>query len=280
MGLPRIDLGAMERVARDMVNRQLSDYLCDTMAAVLPRVPTAPEYVPHLVAMAGELACASGYEHGRAYSVYVMICFLLGPGWEHDPNEDLIPRVLADPGMDAHTRINLALSKATLRRIRLEAMLPQMLARIEAVLARDDTTTMEHVWRVFQELASLRGVVDDERVLDLLEIYEADAFRLLRLAPLRRKRLTAADRRVYAHINWPLPQPTDEYRALEPQTCLWLGRHLLLAVTYGRDFYRNPLLLPLRRILAETATPSQQTPALQAFLQRHRHALTEAFDDR
>lgn len=273
--LPRIDLQSMERVARDMANQELSKYLCSTMNAVFPRIPTAPQYVPHLVATAGELACAGGYEQGRAYSIYVMICFLLGPGWEHDPSNRLVTQALADPGTDIDTRLNLALNQAIQQRKRLESMLPQRLARIEEMLSREETALMEIVWDDFRGWASWYGIVEEDRVLDLFEIYEADAFRLHRRKPPQRKRLTASDRQTHARIHWPLPQPADPYREFAPLVSQVIGRLVLLAMAYGRTFYRNPLLQPLHQILAETSPPSLQTTALRAFLQQHRHALTE-----
>ncbi len=272
---PRIDLQAMERVARDMTNQELSTYLCSTMGAVLPRIPTTPEQVPHLVAMAGEQAFAAGYEQGRAYSIYVMICFLLGPGWEHDPSSGLVIRALEDPGADFDTRLNLALNQAIQQRKRSESMLPQLLVRIEEMLAREDAALMESVWDDLREWASWYGIVDEDRVLDLFESYEAEAFRLYREEPPQRKRLTASDRQVYAHINWPLPQPADPYRELSPQVSQKIGRLVLLMMVYGRDFVRNPLLKALLQILAEVPTLPLQKTALLAFIQQHRQALTE-----
>ncbi|KFF32173.1 hypothetical protein ACM7HV_26860 [Pseudomonas paraeruginosa] len=274
--LPRIDLQAMERVARDMANQELSKYLCSTMDAVLPRIPTIPQYVPHLVAMAGELACAAGYDQGRTYSIYVMICFLLGPGWEHDPGNRRVTQALADPGTDIDARLNLALNQAIQQRKRLETRLPQMLARIEQMLAREDTALMETVWDDFRKWArSWHGIAEEDQVLDLFEIYETGAFQLHRRKPPQRKRLTASDRQTYARINWPLPQPADPYREFAPQVSLMIGRLVLLAMAYGRTFYRNPLLQPLHQILVETPTSPLQTTALQAFIRQHRHALTE-----
>ncbi|MFK1438041.1 hypothetical protein ACIU0H_30900 [Pseudomonas aeruginosa] len=273
--LPRIDLQALERVARDMANLELSKYLCSTMAAVLPRIPTTPEQVPHLVAMAGEQAFAAGYEQGRAYSIYVMICFLLGPGWEHDPGNTLVTQALADPGTDIDTRLNLALNQAIQQRQRLESTLPQMLVRIEEMLAREDAALMESVWDDFRVWASWYGIVDEDPLLDLFESYEADAFRLYREEPPQRKRFTASQRRNAENLNWPLPQPADPYRELSPQVSQKIGRLVLLMMAYGRNFARNPLLKALLQILAELPTLPQQKTALQAFLQQHRQALTE-----
>lgn len=273
--LPNIDLPAMDRVAREQANRQMAEYLCDVMAAVLPRVPTVPECVPRLVEVAGDAACAAGYEGGRGYSAYILISFLLGPGWERDPSTHAVTQVMADPGMDIDTRLDLALNRAILLRTDLEALMPRMLARIESALAAHDAVPMEREWQAFQELASMRGVAQDERVLDLLERYESDAFGLQRLSPPKRKRLTASDRRTYEHINWPLPQPTDVYRNVPPQICRQVGRHLLLALVYGRDYHVNPLLWPLQQVMDRSQATAWQASPLQAYLQRHRQVLTE-----
>lgn len=268
--LPHIDFQAMERVARGMANRQLSDYLCTTMAAQLPRIPSTAEWVPLLVEEAGKYACAAGHDQGRAYTTYITICFLLGPAWEFEPGNREIVQVMSDPDMDIDLRLDMALIRSIALRRHLESVLPQTLGLVEAALAQGDGLSMEFFWETFQHMAGLRGVLYEEEVLDWLEVYEGDAFSLYLHAPFERERITRQLIDLHKRGGWPLPRPVDPYLTLEPEVARKVAIHALVAMTYGRRFNRNPLLrsLPL-------SSPSE----LRAFLQQHRQALTEHAHD-
>ncbi|MFD2641288.1 hypothetical protein [Pseudomonas japonica] len=273
--LPRIDLQAVERAERDRANQELSRYLCSTLADMLPRIPTTAQRVPLLIEDAGKLAYAAGHYQGRAYSIYVIICFLLGPGWEYEPGNRQIVQILSDSGMGIDDRLDMALNRTLDLRQQFESILPQMLDLIGAVLTQRDGLSIESLWETFQRLAHLRGVVYEDRILDWLEVYEADAFNILPHAPFGRKRLTKEDICRYRDIGWSLPQPADPYRSLEPGIARKVGFHALIAMAYGRRFFLNPLLRSLPPLLSEALSPSPRTTALQAFLQQHRHALME-----
>lgn len=116
MMLNAINLDIMERLARKQADLRLSRYLCDTLAPLLPRLPSIPQCMPAFVEAAGKEAIAAGYSNGRQYSTHVSLSLLLGLGWQNDIHQATLNPILTAAGLPEPTRLNLAINTAiTLR---------------------------------------------------------------------------------------------------------------------------------------------------------------------
>ena len=276
MALATLDLSVMERVEREQANRRLARYLCETLAAVLPRLPSAAQYVPRFVALAGANATSAGFDQGRQYSSHIMLSFLLGLHWQRDPAHRLVALILEDPGMAQDLRLDLALNTAIKQRRELESVLPMMHDISLVILGTPfEKLTPDAMWLGFQRLVEQRGVVDAQEVLQLFTRYEADALEHLKLAPIKRKQLTAYERWLHKELDIPIPAPTEDLQDMEHSSLIHLTHHVLLAASFGRFYALNPLLAPLHHALSDESSLSMQNRALATFLQQHQHALTE-----
>lgn len=276
MALPSIDLGAMERIERKQANRRLAHYLCETMAAVLPRLPSEPECVPGFVDVASVNATTEQFDQGRQYSIHIMISFLLGLNWEHDPAYVLVPLIFSDEGMAEDSRLDMALNTAIKLRQQLESVQSNMHAvTLETLFIPIEQLNQHDMWSAFQRLAELRGVVDAQDVLHILTLYEADACEYFGLPPIKRKKLTAYERLGYEQMGIPLPLPTDELKDMDRDSLILLTHHVLLAASFGRFYHINPLLQALHQSLNHAANLPARTSALVTFLQHHQNTLTE-----
>lgn len=274
MILQSVSLEAMDNVAQKQADRKLARYLCETMAPVLHRLPGDPEAVPAFVDIARKDAVTAGYEHGRKYSTHVLISFLLGPGWANDlPWGDLQP-VFDDVGLPLLTRLDMAVNKAILLRKQNEESLLSTHTVFQHILQTTaNTLRVDDIWPAFSQMAILRGVQTPERLQGLFATLESDALALLHLPPIERRKYSAYDLAGLRHMGRAVPLPTEGLHILNPQQLRGFMHHILLALSFGRFYRRNPLFTTLHTLLKQS--PQQHTALLQQFLQGHQHILRE-----
>ncbi|RLM17645.1 hypothetical protein BIY29_19035 [Brenneria alni] len=276
MALNSIDLDVMERLARKQANLRLSRYLCDTLAPLLPRLPSTSQCMPAFVEVAGKEAIAAGYHDGRQYSTHVTLSLLLGLGWQNDIHQATLTPILTAAGFPEPTRLNLATHTAITLRQQTERVMPQA-HQIFITLLSINTGELqaEDIWRAFEQSASLYGINASRRTQPLFETYEADALRLQKLPPIKRRKYSAYDQLGIRHMGGRIPLPSDDLHHLQPHQRLYLGHHVLLALSFGRFFYCNPLFTVLHDGLYRKTDPYQTCHFLLQFLQRHQRILME-----
>lgn len=277
MALNTLNLGAMERIEREQANRRLTRYLCQTLAAVIPRLPSQPDCVQGLVNQAGVNATAAGCDQGKPYSSHITLSFLLGLHWERDPTYAQVALILEDSGMEQDVRLDMAINTAIKLRRQLESVQCSMHeVTLDILSIPSENLGHDAIWSAFQRLAALRGVLKAEDVLQLFMLYEADACKFLELAPIKRKAPTAYEYRIYQEMGLPLPLPTDDLHRVARTSLVLLTHHLLLAASFGRFYHLNPLLKALHRALDEVTDLSARSHALATFLRQHQNVLMEA----
>lgn len=274
--LNTIDLGSMERVARKQGNLRLSRYLCDTLSPLFPRLPSTQQYMPAFVEAAGKEAVAVGYSDGRQYSTHVTLSLLLGLGWQNDIHQARLNPILTAAELPEPVRLNVALNTAITLRQQTERVMPQAHQVFLTLLAiNPDTLQAENIWRAFEQSTSLYGMTKPQRIQTLFEIYEADALRQLALPPMTRRRYTAYEQLGIRHMTGHSPLPSDDWQHLQTHQLLSLSHHILLALSFGRFFYCNPLFAVLHDGLYQKTEPRQNQQFLQQFLQQHQRTLME-----
>ncbi|MDH0091875.1 hypothetical protein N7373_10525 [Achromobacter mucicolens] len=279
MALLPINLNAMARAAKDLADRQLVRYLRQDMAAILQRLPGDSARVPYFVAVAGQYAEAAGYYQGRAYSVHLMISFLLGLRWPNDPACAGISTVLTDQGTDWDTRLDLALNLAISERRQLENALPEMHAiTARIVMIPPDQLTLRDMWDGFHALARLRGLASEDMILRCFEAYEADFRQWYRLQPIQRKQLDGYARLGRQKMGLPLPTPIEDIVGLDQRLVVLLTQSVLLDLSFGRASSSHPLLSTLHQVLQESDSRLRASH-LHAFLQTHQRLLNEKSHD-
>lgn len=277
MALNTLDLSAMERIEREQANRRLTRYLCQTLAAVIPRLPSQPDCVQGLVDQAGINATAAGCDQGKPYSSHITLSVLLGLHWERDPAYAQVALILDDSGMEQDMRLDMAVNTAIKLRRQLESVQYSMHeVSLDILSIPSEKLGHDAIWSAFQQLAALRGVLKAADVLQLFTLYEADACEFLGLAPIKRKALTAYEYRIYQEMGLPVPLPTDDLHGVARTSLLLLTHHLLLAASFGRFYHLNPLLKTLHRALDEVTDLSARSHALASFLRQHQNVLMEA----
>ncbi|MCW2483569.1 hypothetical protein, partial [Candidatus Symbiopectobacterium sp. NZEC135] len=134
----------------------------------------------------------------------------------------------------------------------------------------------QNIWRAFEQSALLYGINESQHVQILFETYEADALHQLALPPVKRRKYSVYEQVGIRHMGGRIPLPSDDLHHLQSHQLLYLGHHVLLALSFGRFFYRNPLFTELHDVLyRKIAAPHQLQHLLLQFLQRHQHTLTE-----
>ncbi|WP_047285194.1 hypothetical protein [Pseudomonas protegens] len=277
MPLNALDLSAMERIEREQANRRLTCYLCETLAAVIPRIPSKPDCMQGLVNQAGVDATVAGYDQGKPYSSHITLSVLLGLHWERDPTYAQVALILEDPGMEQDVRLDMAVNTAIKLRRQLESVQCSMHeVTLDILSIPSEKLGHDAIWSAFQRLAALRGVLKAAEVLQLFMLYEADAYEFLGLAPIKRKVLTAYEYRIYQEMGLPVPQPTEDLHGVARTSLVRLTHHLLLAASFGRFYHLNPLLKTLHRALDEVTNLPARSHALATFLRQHQNVLMEA----
>lgn len=276
MVLNAINLDIMDRLARKQADRQLSRYLCDTLAPLLPRLPSTAQCLPAFVEKAGKEATAAGYSDGRQYSTHVTLSLLLGLGWQNDIHQATLNPILTAAGFPEPTRLNLAINTAITLRQQIERVMPQTHQIFLTLLSLNPSVLRaENIWRAFEQSASLYGINTPQRILALFEIYEADALRQLALPAVKRRKYSAYEQLGIRQMTGNMPLPSDDLQHLQLSQLLYLGHHVLLALSFGRFFYDNPLFTVLHDGLYQKADLRQTCHFLLQFLQQHQHTLME-----
>ncbi|ROP58141.1 hypothetical protein EDF81_3304 [Enterobacter sp. BIGb0383] len=274
MILHPVSLEAMDNVAQKLADKKLARYLCETQAPILRCLPGDPDAVPNFVAIARKDAIAAGFEHGRKYSTHVLISFLLGPGWENDLPWEALQPVFDDTGMPLLTRLDMAVNRATLLRQQIDKNLPSMHMVFQHFLqTAAHSLSAEDIWPAFSQMAVLRGVQTPARLQRLFTTLEADALALLHLPPIARRKYSAYDLAGLRHMGRAVPLPTEGLHILNPQQLSGFIYHILLALSFGRFYRRNPLFTTLHRLLKQP--PQQHNALLRQFLQGHQNTLRE-----
>lgn len=279
MALLTIDREQLAQAATRDTDRQLIRYICDTLAPVLPRLPTQPELVAPFVRQAGQRAIATGFSEGGLYSFHILTDLLLGPYWEHEPfYATKFEKYLDAPGMEQSTRIALAMNAVIETRQELDAMLPKMIdAAIVPLSIHSELLKPEDTWLAFQQIARARGM-ESYKVLPLFEDFEAGFRKRNALPPIQRKRLSGYDELGYMAQGIPLPKPSDDIHGFTPLQMVAFNASLLLGLIYG-SFRHNPLLAGLFRIIDDTSHLNVLQHKLKSFLLSHQKALTENADE-
>ncbi|MFP1816856.1 hypothetical protein ACLEC2_13810 [Lonsdalea quercina] len=276
MALNPIDLDVMARLARKQADLRLSRYLCDTLSPLLPRLPSTSQCMPAFVEVAGKEAIAAGYRDGRQYSTHVTLSVLLGLGWQNDIHHATLNPILTAPGLPEQIRLNLALNTAITLRQQAERVIPQAhQIFITQLSINTGELQAEDIWRTFEQSASLYGINTPQRRQTLFETYEADALRLQKLPPIERRKYSAYELLGMRHMTGRVLLPSDDLQHLQLKQLICLGHHVLLALSFGRFFYRNPLFTDLQNGLYQKPDPRLVCHFLLQFLQRHQRILRE-----
>lgn len=276
MALNPIDLDVMARLARKQADLRLSRYLCDTLAPLLPRLPSEPQWMPAFVEAAGKEAIAAGYCDGRQYSTHVTLSLLLGMGWGNDIHRDTLNSILTAAGLPELTRLNLAINTAITLRQQTERVMPQAHQIFITLLSINPAALQaENIWRAFEQSALLYGIDTSKAVQTLFETYEADALSRLKLPPVSRQQYSAYELLGMRHMTGRIFLPSDDLQHLQLNSLICLGHHVLLALSFGRFFYSNPLFTALHDGLYQKSDPRQVCHFLLQFLQQHRRTLME-----
>ncbi|WP_053221225.1 hypothetical protein [Pectobacterium brasiliense] len=276
MMLNAIDLDSMARAARKLSDIRLSRYLCDTLAPLLPRLPSTPQYMPVFVDAAGKEAIAAGYSDGRQYNTHVTLSLLLGLGWQNDIHQATLNPILTAAGLPEPTRLNLAVNTAITLRQQTERVMPQAHQIFITLLSiNPGALQAENIWRAFEQSALLYGINTPQRIQALFETYEADALRQLALPPVKRRTYSAYEQLGIRQMTGNMPLPSDDLQHLQQHQLICLGCHVLLALSFGRLFYCNPLFSGLHDGLRRDSEPRQLCHFLLQFLQQHQRVLME-----
>ncbi|MFC3393921.1 hypothetical protein [Brenneria rubrifaciens] len=276
MALNPINLDVMARLARKQADHRLSRYLCNTLAPLLPRLPSTPQCMPAFVEAAGKEAIAVGYSDGRRYSTHVTLSLLLGLGWQNDIHHATLNPILTAAGLPEPTRLNLAINTAITLRQQTERVMPQAHQIFITLLSiNPGALQAENIWRAFEQSASRYGINTPQRIQTLFETYETDALHQLKLPPVRRQQYSAYELLGMRHMTGRIRLPSDDLQHLQLNQLLCLGHHVLLALSFGRFFYCNPLFTVLHDGLYQKTDPRQICHFLLQFLRQHRRALME-----
>ncbi|MCO7518057.1 hypothetical protein NJF44_25335 [Pseudomonas guariconensis] len=275
MKLPPLDLDALHKAALHATNRQLAQYLLDTLGPTLPRLHTRHAHIHALVAQAGNLVCHEGYGSTREYSVLVLTHFLLGLGWWNDlACQPLWPGTQAG-GLAQDERLGLLAEQAIAHRQQLETQLPHMHDIILAMLGwREDAKDDDRLWHSITQLMALRGLPSDTHE-DCYCQYESDACERYGLRPLQHKELNGNEILAYRHYGKRLPQPSDDLKHLPALPRNQVLLHVLLAIAFGRHFYLNPLFATWVTSLDEQGSARQRCQVLGKQLTAHQRALKD-----
>ncbi|MGV8401398.1 hypothetical protein ACV33W_19440 [Pseudomonas aeruginosa] len=280
MALLSIDREQFAQAAIRDTDRQLIQYICDTLAPVLPRLPALPELVGPFVRKAGREAIKSGFGEGGLYSFHILTSLLLGPSWELNPSyKGKFEQYLDTPDMEQSARITLALDAVIDERQKLEAALPKMIdIAVESLSIRPERLGSEDIWNSFQRMASAR-VASPRQVRPLFEHFEAGFRRGNGLPPIHREKLRGDIEVAYTAQGIPLPKPSDAIRDLSLIQVMHFNGSLLLALNYGPSFSNNLFLAGLVQRLDSINQPDVYQHELKEFLLSHRRALTENADE-
>lgn len=276
MALLTLNRKQLELAATRETDRQLNQYICGSLTALLPRLPAAKALIPTYVQKAGRQAIESGFGEGGYYSFHVLTGLLLGPSWDQDPFFlGRFDRYLDAPGMEPGARIALAMNAVLDTRRALEAVLPELIdVAVQSLSIPPERFTPEHIWLVFERMAHIRGC-QSHLVLPLFERFEA-GFRLGNgLPPIRREKLPGHIEVAYEAQGIPLPKPSDAIRDLDRLQLQNFHGSLLLAVIYGQSFSNNLFLVRLVQTLDAASQPYEYQHHLKGFLRTHREALME-----
>ncbi len=279
MALLIVDREQFARAAMLDADRQLVRYISETLAPLLPRLPTQLECIEPFVKKAGREAIDRGFGEGSQYSFHILTDLLLGPYWERHPfYTGRFEKYLDAPGMEQGDRITLATNAVIDARVALEAVLPGMLdAAIESLNIHPKRIKPADIWNTFQHIAHARGF-EAHHVLPLFEQYEAGFRKANGLPAIQRKTLSGAVELAYTAQGIPLPQPSDDIRDLTPHQLMEFNVSLLLALIYGPYFHGNLLISKLLRIIKSPDSNIYQG-GVKDFLLSHRRALTENTDE-
>lgn len=274
MPLPVIDLQAMALASRREVERKLTRYLCDTLGWALPRVSTTPAHVADFVNGAASIADRADCREGHAFSVHILISFLAGVGWADDPACSTLRAAFHATGLAFDTRLDLTLQRAIQLRQQHEQAQPLMHGiSATLLLARSDSLTEESLWSALLRMMTHRGLEPGSAKALYLR-YEADGCRRHKLPVPPHQVLDGAQEQAYRYYAKRLPQPSDDLLNLAALPRMLLLEHILLAITFGRFFYVNPLLGALHACATQDPSLSERPYVLQAFLDAHTRALT------
>ncbi|MFD4836910.1 hypothetical protein ACFWP0_05335 [Achromobacter sp. NPDC058515] len=280
MALLSINRELLASAAAREADRQLVRYIRETLAPILPRLPTRPDLVAPFVHEAGQAAVLAGYGAGRSYSFHVMADLLLGPRWQAEPQYSRIARILDDPGMAQDTRLTLAMNAVIEARQELEAALPAMLDAALATLAIHwEALSPRDTWNALFQMARARGVRHHD-IRALFDVYEAGFRAGNGLRPSRSHPVSGYAILGYEALGRPIPPPDDDFRDYTPRLAVAFNAQVLLAQLYGLFHRDNALLSDLRRIAADTSNLGEHQAELTHFLRSHRRALTELPDGR
>lgn len=276
MVLPSINLAALAQAKQSQVDSNLVLYLCQTMSPLLPRIPTDPDAVSEFVKRAGRNADRAGYGEGRMYSFYIISSMLLGYEWLDDSLCDSVSMALHERSMDLEVRLNLALNFAIAERRRHETVLPEMHVVTRQFLGLSvDGVCWEDMWKAFMQALALRGIGDTNVVFRCFEEREADFRKLHQLPPIKRVGISANEVYSRQHMVLAAPMPDEGITSLKPLGIFLLGRHLLLALSFGRHFYESPLLATLHKQIQHAEQIPRPGQKLSDFLEWHVHVLKE-----
>lgn len=275
MNLPGLKLDALKAASLRSINQRLSNLLLEALNDSLPRFHTRPEYVPMLVADAGALVSLSGYSWGREYGVLVVNHFLLGLGWWNDPSCKSLRSILNAPGLTQDEWLALLTVKALAYRSEWQCRLVSM-HDITVGLLRlpDGQCDDEQLWRSLQQVLSLRDIPDDEQHACYC-CYEADACERYALPAINHVNLNDNEIRGYRYYGKRLPQPSDDLRNLPSLSRSRVLAHILLAITFGRHFHRNPLFTHWVAVIDDAGTAADLGQTLARQLANHQRALKE-----
>ncbi|WP_423762286.1 hypothetical protein [Burkholderia sp. NLJ2] len=276
MALLSIDRDRMAQAAMRDADRHLTRYICETLAPVLPRLPTQAELIPPFVRASGQRAIAAGFGENGLYNFHVLTDLLLGPYWERDPfYADRFEKILDAPGMEQSARLALAMHAVIQTRQALERALPDLLdAALAPLKIHPEVLTPNDTWRAFQQIALARGV-HVFKIREWYEFYETEFRERHGLPPVKRHQLTAYAIIGYEAMGQPIPRPTEDIRDFDPHLTVAFNAYLLVTLIYGPFHRHNPLLARLNRILDDTGHLGAFQAELARFLRAHQTALTE-----
>ncbi|MGQ1887831.1 hypothetical protein [Serratia marcescens] len=280
MALLTINRKQLEQAATLDTDRQLIQYISNTLAPVLPRIPAQPELIGPFVHKAGREAIDRGFSEGGYYSFHIIADLLLGRSWERSPFYiEKFEKYLDAPGVEQSARITLAMQAVIDARHALEAVLPKVIdIAVKSLSIHPELFKPEDIWNAFQHMAWACGVSSD-KVLPLFEDFEAGFRRANGLPPIQREKLPGNIEVAYTAQGIPLPKPSDVIHDLTLLQMMQFNGSLLLALIHGPAFANNLFLAELLQTLNSTNQAGVFQHELKEFLLAHRRALTENADE-
>lgn len=247
MSLPTIDMNKIRIAQEKDWLRQLESYL----RGRFPRMLARPQYDSRQLTQALELAWQRGKDDDMSAGIlknFVITSVLLGREWDNDPQFGIVIRIAKSATEREENRAHSMLSLAIDAKKHHERVHEALKAEILALLgARENVSNAQfrHDWLRW---IGLRFSPPVDRWQKLWLVYERD-FRELQGLPARQDKF--------------LKTTIDEaWQGYSSEQANRLTLHVLLALTFGRYFYRNPLTQPLAEAYQATQTNPRKTELL------------------